>query len=409
MIYDVVVIGGGPVGCFTAAEIAKNGLKVLVVEEHKKIGNPVQCAGLVSPRTMALASAPKDLVMNEYSSARILSPLGGELLIEGDRVHAQAINRAAFDRHMASQALETGAEIITSARATKIYALPEGFTVTVSAAGKTHFVDCRLLIGADGVNSRVSRWLGLQQVNQKVYMYAGDFELSDPNPGEVTVLLGQSYSPGWFGWIIPLDGRTARVGVGSIYNDKSSRHYLKSMIRHFPSRFKNFKELRYTGGSVPFSIMKKIYSSHAMLVGDAAAQTKPMSGGGIYTGLRSAQICSRVAVRALMEDRLHDASLYEYQSLWNKEFRSEFRSGLKHREVYNSMSDREIESLLSFLDRPYWRSLIAGHGDIDYPSWLARRLFSAGPWVQKFALAAVELTGYRERLRRDTKDLKATP
>jgi len=399
MIYDVVVIGGGPVGCFTAAEIAKNGLKVLVVEEHKKIGGPVQCAGLVSPRTMALASAPKDLIINEYSCARILSPLGGELLIEGDRIYAQAVNRAAFDRHIASQALEAGAEIITSARATRIYEHSEGFTVTVSAAGKTHFVDCRLLIGADGVNSRVSRWLGLQSVNQKVYMYAGEFELSVANPGEVTVLLGQSYAPGWFGWIIPLDGRTARVGVGSIYNDKSSRHYLKSMISHFPSWFKDFKEIRYTGGSVPFGIMKKIYSNHALLVGDAAAQAKPISGGGIYTGLRGAQICSRVAVRALRDDMLQEKSLSEYQSLWNKEFLTEFRSGIRHREVYNNMSDREIESLITFLDRPYWRKMIAGHGDIDYPSWLARRLFRAVPWVQKFALAAVEIFKYKEVLK----------
>lgn len=397
MIYDVVVIGGGPIGCFTAAEIAKNGLKVLVVEEHKKIGDPVQCAGLVSPRTMALASAPKDLVINEYSSARILSPLGGELLIEGERVYAQAVNRAAFDRHIASQALEAGADIITSARAIRIYEHSEGFTVTVSAAGKTHFVDCRLLIGADGVNSRVCRWLGLQPVNQKVYMYAGDFELSDPNPGEVTVLLGQSFAPGWFGWIIPLDGRTARVGVGSIYNDRSSRRYLKSMISHFPSRFKDYKEIRYAGGSVPFGIMKKIYSSRAMLVGDAAAQAKPISGGGVYTGLRGAQICARVAVRALREDSLQEASLSEYQSLWNKEFRSEFRSGLKHREVYNNMSDREIETLISFLDRPYWRSLIASHGDIDYPSWLGRRLFTDGPWVKKFVLAAAVLFEYKEK------------
>ncbi|MFZ5645020.1 MAG: geranylgeranyl reductase family protein [Bacillota bacterium] len=409
MLYDVVVVGGGPAGCFTAAEVAREGFKVLVLEEHKKIGEPVQCAGLVSPRTLNLVSAPQSLVIKEYRGARILSPLGGDLLINGDRVYAQAVDRGAFDRYLAGLASDAGAEIMTGCSVTGVDRRQDGFTVTVNSNSKRERIRCRLLIGADGVNSRVAKWLGLEPVKNKIYMYAGEFELSHENPPELTVLLGQTFAPGWFGWVIPLEGRAARVGVGGMHRDKSPRQYLKGMIDKFPSIFKNFRELEYTGGAVPFGIMRKIYSSNALLVGDAAAQTKPISGGGIYTGLRGALICSRVAVRSLREENLGEKFLSEYQHLWDREFHSEFQSGLRHRETYSSMADDEVESLIQFLDRPYWRRLIAGHGDIDYPSWLARRLFKAGPWVQKFAVAAIGFVNCGKNLKRAAQPGNALP
>ncbi|MCL6477732.1 MAG: NAD(P)/FAD-dependent oxidoreductase [Peptococcaceae bacterium] len=400
MHYDVLVVGGGPAGCFTAANIAGNGFKVLVIEEHKKIGEPVQCAGFVSPRTLSLVSAPGDLSLGEYSGARIISSMGSQLLIKGEKMYAQAVDRSAFDRHVAGLAREAGAEIMTGAKATGIRRNANGFKVNINVAGREITAGCRLLIGADGVHSRVARWLGLKPVDGKACMYAGDIILNSPlESREVLILLGQSFAPGWFGWVIPLTGRTARVGVGSVFNCHSPKRYFKTMTSLFPSIFRNYKELKYTGGSAPIGLMEKIYSSHAMLVGDAAAQVKPMSGGGIYTGLRGALLCSRVACRALGQDQLHEASLSEYQMLWAGEFGAEFRSGLRHREVYSGMSDQDLDKLLKFLDRPYWRNLIARHGDIDYPSWLARRLFAAGPWLQKFARAAVEMYDYGGKLK----------
>ncbi|HBV98561.1 MAG: hypothetical protein JL50_20995 [Peptococcaceae bacterium BICA1-7] len=399
MDFDVVVVGGGPVGCFTATGIAKNGFKVLAVEEHKSIGEPVQCSGLISPRTLTLVNAPGSLVLREFSNARIMSSMGSELLINGDRIHAYAIDRSGFDRYLANQAREAGVEILTGARATLIKRNSHGFSINIALEGREITACCRLLIGADGVNSRTARWLGLPRAGGRVNMYAGELLLNRVNLDEIQVLLGQDFAPGWFGWVIPLTGRLARVGVGSIFNNTSPRYCFKRMIDSYPSIFHGCKEIRYTGGLVPFGPMKKIYASHAMLVGDAASQVKPMSGGGLYTGLRGAQICSGVANKALSRDFLFEKYLAEYQYLWDGEFSAEFESGVRHREIYSTFSDIDLHKLLRSLDRPYWRRLIARHGDIDYPSWLGRRLFTAGPWLQKFARAAIDLYEYGEKMK----------
>jgi digeranylgeranylglycerophospholipid reductase len=94
MDYDVIVIGGGPVGCSVARDIAAAGFKVLVVEEHPKIGLPLHCAGLISSRTLELSRVSPRVIEHKLTGARLHAP-GGEVLgLHGKRVYALAIDRA---------------------------------------------------------------------------------------------------------------------------------------------------------------------------------------------------------------------------------------------------------------------------------------------------------------------------
>lgn len=116
MDYDVIVIGGGPVGCSVARDIAAAGFKVLVVEEHPKIGLPLHCAGLISSRTLELSRVSPRVIEHKLTGARLHAP-GGEVLgLHGKRVYALAIDRAAFDRDLATQAAAAGAEIACGMR-----------------------------------------------------------------------------------------------------------------------------------------------------------------------------------------------------------------------------------------------------------------------------------------------------
>lgn len=405
MKYDVIVVGAGPAGCFTAEYLACEGYKVLVLEEHENVGEPVQCAGLISPRTFQLAGLSESIIINKLTGVRVFSPTGACLDIDTRRVHAVAVDRAAFDRDLACRAQDAGALLCTGCRVKGLERIAGGYQVIAKKDGTRVTFEARLIIGADGANSRVAKWLGLENNASRAVMYAADVELARSDIGLVDIFVGQRMAPGWFGWAIPLDEKTCRVGSGYAFSNKkiSPRYFFQHIVDQFPEYFKEMKIIRYTGGTVPMGLMPKIYAPHAMLVGDAACQTKPISGGGIYLGMRAAQVCAQVAVQALQMDNLSEKNLVSYQQWWHEQFGVEIRSGIGHRESYLDFTDQDIDQLIRFLNKPYWKKMIIKYGDIDYPSRLAGQLFNAGPWMQKFIKAALGVAGYGTSLRNGLK------
>lgn len=395
MEWDAIVIGAGPAGCFTAMQIVPSGFKVLVIEEHQEIGWPVQCAGLISPRAMELAGGDKSVVINNLTGLRVFSPLSASLQVESSRDLALAINRTAFDQELAAKAENAGAVLLKGLRVNGIERISGGFRLTAAGKNKMNVtMDTKLLIGADGAHSKVAKWLQLNNDQPKVVMYAADVELKCADSGLIHIFLGQNLAPGWFGWIIPLDNKTCRVGTGSalVQPEYSPRHYFQQLVNHYPQIFKDLKIIRYTGGTVPLGLMPKIYSSHAMLVGDAACQTKPISGGGIYMGLKGAQKCGQIAVEALSEDNLSETKMSCYQKLWEKEMGEEIICAMTQRESFLDCSDEDIDLVIRFLSKPQCQKRILKYGDIDYPSHLAKKLFS--PWKNNFFKVALRIADY---------------
>ena len=395
MEWDVIVIGAGPAGCFTAMQIVPSGFKVLIIEEHQEIGWPVQCAGLISPRTLELSGVDKSVIINNLTGLRVFSPLSARLQVESSSALALAINRLTFDRELAVKAENAGAVVQRGLRVNGIERISGGYRLTAAGKNKMNVtMDTKLLIGADGANSKVARWLQLNHDNPKAVMFAADAELQCADTGLISIFLGQNLAPGWFGWIIPLDAKTCRVGTGfALVQPKCSpQRYFQQLVNHYPQIFKDLKIIRYTGGTVPLGLMPKIYSSHAMLVGDAACHTKPISGGGLYMGLRGAQICGQIAVEALSEGDLSETKMSHYQNLWEKDLGEEIISAMTHRQSFLDCSDEDIELVIRFLSKPLCQKLILKYGDIDYPSHLAKKLFS--PWKNNFLKVALRIADY---------------
>lgn len=376
MEWDVIVIGAGPAGCFTAKLIALSGFKVLILEEHQEIGYPIQCAGLISPRAMELAGVDKNAVLNNLTGLQVHSPLSALFDVKGNRDLALAIDRVSFDQELAAKAENAGAVLIKGRKVEGIERIVGGFKLRIADSSKT--ISTKLLIGADGANSSVSKWLQLSHNNSKAVMYAADAQLQCEDTSSIHIFLGQKLAPGWFGWLIPLDEKTCRVGTGYalVKPEQSPKHYFQELVNQNQQIFKDLKIIRYTSGIVPLGKMSRIYSANAMLVGDAACQTKPISGGGIYMGLRGAFICSQTAVEALKENNLSEVKLSSYQKLWEKEMEEERANAMKLRESFLEFSDEDIDSVIRFLNKPLYQKLILKYGDIDYPSNLGKKLLN---------------------------------
>ena len=122
--------------------------------------------------------------------------------------------------------------------------------------------------------------------------------------------------------------------------------------------------------------MQKTYASHTMLVGDAAAQVKPTSGGGIYTGLKCSEHCAVTALKALTNNAFSEKSLSGYQTGWMKDIGKELKKGMEIRNLFVKFSDKDIDKIIMAINKPPILKLISKYGDVDYPSKLLSHLIT---------------------------------
>ncbi len=379
---EVLVIGAGPSGATVADRLARAGHDVLVVEEHPRVGYPVQCAGLVSARVLELAQS-RAMVRTPVHGATVFSPGLRGVAFRAPDPRAYVIDRAGLDIALAERAARAGARFETGLRFDGASRRADGsFAARLTAAdGGERTISARLLVGADGVTSAVARALRLRRPVEILPAFEAEFPRSPGDPDRVEVYLGRRIAPGLFGWWIPDGAGGARVGVAVSAGPVSARAYFERLLVHLERRFGTVLTgaTAYLVSGIPIGLVPRTAGDGALLVGDAAAQVKPLSGGGIFTGMRCAEIAAEVAHAALAAGDLSARRLGEYDERWRAELGDEFSRALYLRRVLLRLSDDDLERVIAALDGAGMRETIVAFGDIDFPSHLARRLFRQSP------------------------------
>ena len=393
---DVIVIGGGPVGGQTARLLAAKGHDVLLVEEHPRVGEPVQCAGLFTPRIFDRVDFPIDKVfLNAVRGAHVWSPSGRALELDGGKTMAVAVDRGEFDRQCVASAQRAGAETRTRLRAVSARRDEDGVTVTLRSAEGTTTERARMVVGADGVQGSVAKWFGLPRAREVIPCYGAQVEGTRLRPDVVQMWVGQERAPGFFSWMIPTNetGTTGKVEVGvDLKAPREAKHYYERMWKDDASaRFlaPDARSCFDICACIPLGPIKATTAERVALVGDAAAQTKPTSGGGVYTGLVCAEHLADVAGDALDEDDLSAPRMKEYHDRWYDDIGRELYLGWRLRKAFMHLSDKQVEELFALLDDKELLSMVNVLGDIDYPSRLARPLLKKAPQLFKFSGAAI--------------------
>ncbi|MDG6255980.1 MAG: NAD(P)/FAD-dependent oxidoreductase [Methanomicrobiaceae archaeon] len=359
-VYDVVVVGAGPCGSAAARACTEQGLATLVVEEHATIGHPVQCAGLLSCAAFAECGVSGRSVIQQVRGARVVTESGSELVFDAGAPKAVVADRGQLDREMAEAAARAGAEIRLK---TAVVGRHDRELVTRGVDG-TGRIRSQLVIAADGPRSSIARMLGLER--SPVFLAGIQADIVRPMDGRY-VELYPDCSPEFFGWAIPAGHHRARVGLcGTQHVNERFMHLLKTAGGDGC--------LHLVTGTIPLGVMPQTYGGRTLFVGDAAGFAKPTSGGGIYTGVRSAKLAAEVAVRCCDEGDFSNEALRRYERRWKEDFGHELALGFRIFKVRQRFGPAQTDVLVRTLNDPDLIAEIVRHGDMDRPGVLVRRL-----------------------------------
>ena len=384
---DAAVVGAGPAGSRTARNLAAAGFRVRLFEEHRSVGVPSHCSGLISLRTLREAEIGEEAILHRITGAYVHTQSGAEVALGGGATRAVAIDRVAWDRALAEQAQHAGADLVR-ARVTGAERENGHVRLTTQTDGRTSTITARLIVGADGAHSRVARSLGLLGPRTKSYNLGIEGRMDVRRADFVHVFVGQEMAPGWFGWIIPTGEGGVRVGIGSTNGLKPVECYQR-LVLAFPQLFAGIEPCRMYGGTIPLEFAPRSYADNVLLVGDAAGQVKPFSGGGIYTGLVAARHAGATAIEALERDDVSAHNLRSYETRWKGEIGRELLRSLRFRRFGLALTEGEVERVVRALNAPGLQSLAERHADIDYPSRVLLRLARSAPALAMLALVTL--------------------
>jgi len=350
--YDVIVVGAGPSGSMAAWHAARNGARVLLLEKDRDVGTPVRCAEGVAKNILeelVEQPIPPTWIASQITKFRLFSPDGTPVYVHVDEV-GLVLHRRLFDYDLALKAVQAGAKLLTGAAATDVLK-KEGILkgVQVAINGRDHNIKCSIIIAADGVESRVARWAGinstvpLKEMETCVqYTLAGIPIESDT----CDFYFSRDFAPGGYAWVFPKGEKIANVGLGISGNyarNKDPQNYLHQfLLRYFPTS----SIISQTVGGVPVDrTLKNIVSDGLIIVGDAAHQANPISGGGIISGMIAGKIAGQVAAEAIRKNKFQHADLIPYARQWHKTVGKTHQRYYRLKEALTKFSDQHLNNI----------------------------------------------------------------
>jgi digeranylgeranylglycerophospholipid reductase len=319
--YDVIVVGAGPAGSMAARFAAEQGVSVLMLEKDRDVGYPVRCAEAVSKAGVEEFIEPDESwIKARINKLSFIAPNGTEAILEIDQ-KAYVLERRIFDYELAKSAAKSGAEIVTRAYVNGlIFENNKVAGIKYEFRGEQKELRSKIVIAADGVESRVGRWAGI-----KTYTDFRDMECCSQitvsniqvDPSILYLYFGKDVAPGGYFWVFPKGPDIANIGLGVSGLTGKSKSALAYLNDFMGKNYPNASILTSIAGGVPCArTLDKISAPGIMLAGDAARQVNPLSGGGIASGMIGGSIAGRIAAESIKQKK--PDHILTYDKAWHK-------------------------------------------------------------------------------------------
>ena len=376
--YDVAIVGGGPIGSTLAYKLAKEEYNVIILEKKKKIGIPLQCAGIVSKKIRDFNEIPNEFILNEAKGAYLHSA-NHILKVEKNKTEALIIDRISYDKFLAKRAVDAGVKLFTNYKVTDIDSKRGLIKSNNNINNKK--ISAKIIVGADGSKSFVSSLFNdrFNYFNASQYLIEVDVDNyinEEYNRNEFVDLFAISKILPGFLWCIPTSNNQYRLGLFSNNRYKDQKKVLNEFLGN-DKRFINSKILEKYHGKIPiFDKNKKLVNDKIILIGDAASQLKPTTGGGLIIGFDTCNIAKNAIVKSLKSDNI--SFLNEYEKNFKKKYSKELKYQIKVQQTIENLSDNDLDYMFRKLKEKNAEEIISKYGDMDKQSVLVKEFIKRG-------------------------------
>jgi len=293
---DVAIIGAGPAGASAALELERMGVDHILID-RAAFPRPKICAGVLPPAVSELLGNLPGNVFERRIGGYFIHSLSGRKLRSRFPRPGFAVDRMVFDHWLVSRLKDRPV-------AGKFLGVDEiGHRLEVRTDASD--VRCRVLIGADGANSKVRSLCGIPSPRMAM-AYQAEVPME---PSEIKSRTGSWFHvfyliPGGYGWVAPHQNRLL-VGTGSVLPGAVSRAKFSGFLRH-PAVERLTAGLRagkLRAHLIPMSgPLKEPGRGRVLLAGDAGGFVFPGTGEGIRYAIMSGRAAARTAAEHLNTD-----------------------------------------------------------------------------------------------------------
>jgi len=364
--FDVCVVGASIAGNYLTYLLSKSNLRIAVIEDHKEIGLPFQCAGIISQKLSKLIELPKEIVLNRVNTAKIVSPSSNFIKLSGNE-HPYVVDRIKLDRLFYNKVKDNPNVTYCLAERYKSfeYRIEDGKKYVLIETSKRKII-AKMLIGCDGPLSLVGKQLNVKND----VIFASQIRV---NANFYDHEAAMYFNPEWkqlFGWIVPEGNHIYRIGIASAKNvNKCFQRFLNELNVDIKDR------IDQQGGIIPYGVMNKLAFDNVLLLGDAAGQVKATTGGGIVMLLTAAKYASNCIHRCFEDDNFSRRIIQKYyEKPCSQTIGRELKLHFIIRLILENFNSSDFVIFFKIIKENKIEHLITFYGDMDFPKALVFKL-----------------------------------